>query len=145
LDVFRDHESGTRVRLARVGRIDGDVQDVQVVGEWPRSAAPTSWYMSVDRDGSILLTATRARQYATVLFPPVGALTRPTRVFRRAGVLLRAPIVDDHSYAFVVQKDDGQLRIVRRASLRPTMEDDDCDSRCGEDRDPDDDALSSVF
>jgi hypothetical protein len=125
IDSAREHE---RLRLARLDPYGGQVQ---VVGTWRLKHAEAAFFLSIGRDGSVLLSVTRGHHHAVVLFDASDEDPHAALVGRHSGALALAPIADDHSYAFVVWAKSGtELRIRRRADIGGCDPDeDDCDSR----------------
>jgi hypothetical protein len=130
LDHLVDPDEGDVARLVRADPRNGAVE---VVGSWRAKGHFDHWFLSIDRDGSVLLAASSSekRKHVTVRFALEGAHPAPNAALaihaKRA--LALAPIVDDRSYAFVVRDKDNSLRICRRMDL--CSEDDSEQGSCG--------------
>jgi hypothetical protein len=103
----------TAVRLARLDPFGGSAQ---IVGSWPLMHSSAYCFLSVVRDGGVLLNISRDGRNATVRFT-AGPDAKPTLILRQAGALAIGPVIDSHSYAFVGWKSANHLRITRRSAL----------------------------
>jgi len=110
-----DQKSG-RTRLLR---LDPMTSTSTVFASWPSRGTATKWFLALDRDGSILVSATSPAPAISVTARV--ALDRPipaiTLVHVEKGELRGALLVDSHAYAFVVNGPGGTLRIRRHETL----------------------------
>jgi hypothetical protein len=112
IDRFTDGLGASRIRLMRLDRGGGRAQ---VVAEWRERHADTRWFLSVDRDGGVLVARSYESEVKTIRFSIRGE-PRPVGVIRIGGRLALGPIVDPLGYGFVLVEDD-HLLIARRSSL----------------------------
>jgi hypothetical protein len=113
-----------RVRLLRIDPAGGGAT---VVFSVPRRRPGLTPFLSVDRDGSALLALADDKRFVLVRLRLTPNGTALGRVRTERGVLVRAPIVDEFGYSFVITAADGTLRVKRRSLLRPVACDDDLD------------------
>ena len=140
LDAVAADDQRPTMRLARLDPRGGHAE---VVASFRRTGNIDHWFLSVDRDGGVLLSATKAHRNFTARFNVTGSPPRATAIFRQHGALAFAPIVDLHSYAFVVTRPSGVFQIVRRADLSHCNGNAEPD--CGAQKEPSDDDLQGLF
>jgi hypothetical protein len=116
----------SHISRARILRVDPAGGGTKIMSLASRRPAPFTAFLSVDRDGAALLAlAGEARFTILRLRSKSNGGLVVGRVRTERGKLVRAPIVDDSGYSFVVAAPDGGLRVRRREALRPVDCDDD--------------------
>ncbi len=105
------------VHQVRLTRLAGDGGHAQMVAEWLDLKPSETWYLSVDRDGGILLTGSDAVSNTTVRFSIAGPCPVAVAAVKLSGALALRPVVDPFSYAFVYWQSSTQLAIARRPTL----------------------------
>ncbi len=130
VDRVREQRGAERARILRV---DPVASTSQVLFTTRARHGDRLAFLSVDRDGSVLLAVSNLRSKKTKLvrLDISGNAFRVSRVHVGRGVLTRPVIVDEHAYGFAVVNEDGSVRIVRKPDLRARGcdADDDRDSR----------------
>ncbi len=92
----------TAPRRGRLLRIDRPTGKVTLVGQWPRLGLYTSLWLTMDLDGSVLLTGARGGLFAShaiIRVAPDGS--KVTGVLLDKGELAMAPVVDRSGYTLV--------------------------------------------
>ncbi len=109
-------------KRARLWRVDAESGEAVAVGDWPRLGLFDRHWLTLDSDGSVLLTASSEALRVHVMFRlDVDARGRlVTTVVRvEKGWLTAAPSVDMNGYALLVQSKRGALpRPVHTRTLR---------------------------
>lgn len=111
-----------RARLLRVDPAGGGAERVFYV---PRKKPGLRPFLSVDRDGGVLLALADDDRFTLLRLEAHAGTVTVGRARSEKGKLVRAPIVDDNGYSFVVEEGDGSLRIIRRRVLVPVACNDD--------------------
>lgn len=114
-----------RPRLVRIDPAGGGANVVFFAP--PRRRPGRTPFLSVDRDGSLLLALADETRFSLLhlRMTPSGLAVERARAER--GKLVRAPIVDAFGYSFIVVAADGTLGVKRRDILRPVACDDDAE------------------
>ncbi len=106
----------TRIRLSRA-TFGGGIEEL---AEFPAIGAYDEYWLTLDRDGGILVTLARSKKhgFATGRLDLDGEGRVHVTALHKSGAerLLAAPIASASSYAFVVEQ-AGQVRVDRLASL----------------------------
>jgi hypothetical protein len=126
-EVDEAASAGKNKTRARVLRVDPSGAGASVVSFAPRRRPGLTAFLSVDRDGTPLLALASDASFALLRLRQKANGLAVGRVRTERGKLVRAPIVDDFGYSFVVAAANGNLRIKRRDLLRPVACDDDVD------------------
>ena len=126
LDYF---VNAANVQTARIARIDPVSGVVDVFSTWPRLNLLDRWFMSLDRDGSVLVSGSSGAYYVVVrleITPTVPHVPYAAAILVQPGALAMAPIVDENNYAFVTWNLLGQIGIRRRPTFDLGLTDKDC-------------------
>jgi len=121
--VARQH-GPDEIRLVRFDRSGGNLE---VVRSWAAGAvSPLRLFLSLDRDGAILLSAANRTSYVVtrVTIPVGGNRARSHVVDAGYGELVYRPVVSRVSYAFLLRGRNDSARIVRRVKLALCNDDD---------------------
>ncbi len=118
--VLDSTSSGVGFPTARLARLDAQGGDVEVIATWPQLGIFDRWFLSVDRDGSVLMSGSNLVANALVRYPVNAEPVLPSVLVAQAGALLMAPVVDQYSYGFYVWNVLGQLQVLRRSLLATT-------------------------
>jgi hypothetical protein len=108
-----DSEQNLQIRLLRIDPFapSGATYAVVAVGQ---PASSTSYFLSVDHDGALLLTAVSPS--GTVLTRITAEAQPHIRVVRfEAAQLVRGPIIDDFGYSFILLQSDGTFSVERHS------------------------------
>jgi hypothetical protein len=125
---FGDHKlwvldsisNGLGFPTARLARLDAGGGQAEVVATWPRVGIFDRWFLSVDRNGAILMSGSNLVANALVRYPVDAEPIVPSVLVAQSGALLLPPVVDEYSYGFYVWNVLGQLQVVRRSLLATT-------------------------
>lgn len=95
-----------RARLVRIDRLTGTVS---IVAQWPRLGIFQSYWLSMDRDGQLLLTVTRSNGQGKHGVFRIATSPSPhlTGVSWGTGELLEAPVVDRAGYTLILRPKIG--------------------------------------
>jgi hypothetical protein len=110
--------------LMRLVRIDLTSLEHEVIWDGPSNIYNSRHWLSLDRDGHVLLTAAGQglSNYGTVRFeadPYVLGTAVPVAEHRAWGDLMTSPLVDDQGYFFVLTSGQGLLEHERVPALDP--------------------------
>lgn len=103
---------------ARLLKVDADSGEVEEQAQWMRFGLFDAYYLTADRDGSLLLTASskaRNRHMFVGLDPETA---RPNAMAFRKGALHRGPIVRSDRYEIVRFKNKNRKRTVVKSKKR---------------------------
>lgn len=110
------------LRMARIVRIDTLSGRHELVWHGPRLGIFDRHWLSVDRDGQVLLfgSSARANKHVTVRFeatPFVLGTAEPRLVRFGHGDLIGEPLVDSHGYQYVTRRGRKHIDVRRIESL----------------------------
>jgi hypothetical protein len=112
----------------RLLRMDPTAGPVDKIASWRLKKKHTRHYLTVDRDGGILMTTVGAKKrgfsVARIAAEKPGGPLVVSLKRKMKGDLALAPVVSPVSYAFVLRQRDGTARITRFPALPPAH-------RCG--------------
>ncbi|RYZ46948.1 MAG: hypothetical protein EOO72_00740 [Myxococcaceae bacterium] len=100
-----------RTLRARVIAINPETGVHQILGTWPRAGTFDEVWLTLDLDGSLLLTSSSAtdnRHVVTHIALPTSGAQVDSQV-ARTGVLAFAPVVDPTGYAFAISPGSKQM------------------------------------
>jgi hypothetical protein len=106
---------GTTMRLTRVSQPDGSFETMT---SWRARDDVSGWFLAIDQDGSVLLSATDERVSMTAQLTFDATKEPHIALFHiEPGKLVHAPLVDDNGYDYVVSGPQGSMRINRLTTL----------------------------
>jgi hypothetical protein len=116
LDHALDTSNIDQLRLMRIDPFASLGATAQLVLQEPAEPGASGYFLTVDHDGSVLLTVASPSGSVTSRVT-VGQTPPVTAIHTEPGLLAHAPVVDDRGYSFIVKNSDRTLAIQRHTSI----------------------------